>query len=100
MAEIKIISRVIPRGGSGASAPSAGGGFSAPVDISGKLDKAVWNSAFELHYDDPDDPEKLTSIGAKTNFFSVGEISVFGKAALPAVEVVPLRCTCWKTLIW
>lgn len=79
MAEIKIISRVIPRGGSGASAPSAGGGFSAPVDISGKLDKSVWNSAFELHYDDPDDPEKLTSIGAKTNFFSVGEISVFGK---------------------
>lgn len=79
MAEIKIISRVIPRGGSGASAPSAGGGFSAPVDISGKLDKSVWNSAFELHYDDPDNPEKLTSIGAKTNFFSVGEISVFGK---------------------
>lgn len=79
MAEIKIISRVIPRGGSGASAPSGGGGFSAPVDISGKLDKSVWNSAFELHYDDPDDPEKLTSIGAKTNFFSVGEISVFGK---------------------
>lgn len=79
MAEIKIISRVIPRGGSGVSAPSAGGGFSAPVDISGKLDKSVWNSAFELHYDDPDDPEKLTSIGAKTNFFSVGEISVFGK---------------------
>lgn len=79
MAEIKIISRVIPRGGSRASAPSAGGGFSAPVDISGKLDKSVWNSAFELHYDDPDDPEKLTSIGAKTNFFSVGEISVFGK---------------------
>lgn len=79
MAEIKIISRVIPRGGSGASAPSAGGGFSAPVDISGKLDKSVWNSAFELHYDDPDEPEKLTSIGAKTNFFSVGEISVFGK---------------------
>lgn len=79
MAEIKIISRVIPRGGSGASAPSAGGGFSAPVDISGKLDKSVWNSAFELHYDDPDDSEKLTSIGAKTNFFSVGEISVFGK---------------------
>ena len=79
MAEIKIISRVIPRGGSGASAPSAGGGVSAPVDISGKLDKSVWNSAFELHYDDPDDPEKLTSIGAKTNFFSVGEISVFGK---------------------
>lgn len=28
MAEIKIISRVIPRGGSGASAPSAGGGGS------------------------------------------------------------------------
>jgi hypothetical protein len=79
MAEIKIISRVIPRGGSGASAPSGGGEFSAPVDISGKLDKSVWNSAFELHYDDPDDPEKLTSIGAKTNFFSVGEISVFGK---------------------
>lgn len=79
MAEIKIRSRVIPRGGSGASAPSGGGGFSAPVDISGKLDKSVWNSAFELHYDDPDDPEKLTSIGAKTNFFSVGEISVFGK---------------------
>lgn len=79
MAEIKIISRVIPRGGSGASAPSGGGGGSAPVDISGKLDKSVWNSAFELHYDDPDDPEKLTSIGAKTNFFSVGEISVFGK---------------------
>lgn len=79
MAEIKIISRVIPRGGSGASAPSGGGGFSAPVDISGKLDKSVWNSAFELHYDDPDDPEKLTSIGAKANFFSVGEISVFGK---------------------
>lgn len=79
MAEIKIISRVIPRGGSGASAPSGGGGFSAPVDISGKLDKSVWNSAFELHYDDPDEPEKLTSIGAKTNFFSVGEISVFGK---------------------
>lgn len=79
MAEIKIISRVIPRGGSGASASSGGGGFSAPVDISGKLDKSVWNSAFELHYDDPDDPEKLTSIGAKTNFFSVGEISVFGK---------------------
>lgn len=79
MAEIKIISRVIPRGGSGASAPSGGGGFSAPVDISGKLDKSVWNSAFELHYDDPDVPEKLTSIGAKTNFFSVGEISVFGK---------------------
>lgn len=79
MAEIKIISRVIPRGGSGASAPSGGGGVSAPVDISGKLDKSVWNSAFELHYDDPDDPEKLTSIGAKTNFFSVGEISVFGK---------------------
>lgn len=79
MAEIKIISRVIPRGGSGASAPSDGRGFSAPVDISGKLDKSVWNSAFELHYDDPDDPEKLTSIGAKTNFFSVGEISVFGK---------------------
>lgn len=79
MAEIKIISRVIPRGGSGASAPSGGGGFSAPVDISGKLDKSVWNSAFELHYDDPDNPEKLTSIGAKTNFFSVGEISVFGK---------------------
>lgn len=79
MAEIKIISRVIPRGGSGASAPSGGGGVSASVDISGKLDKSVWNSAFELHYDDPDDPEKLTSIGAKTNFFSVGEISVFGK---------------------
>lgn len=79
MAEIKIISRVIPRGGSGASAPSGGGGFSAPVDISGKLDKSVWNSAFELHYDDPDNPEKLTSIGAKANFFSVGEISVFGK---------------------
>lgn len=79
MAEIKIISRVIPRGGSGASAPSGGGGGSASVDISGKLDKSVWNSAFELHYDDPDDPEKLTSIGAKTNFFSVGEISVFGK---------------------
>lgn len=79
MAEIKIISRVIPRGGSGASAPSAGGGFSAPVDISGKLDKSVWNSAFELYYDDPDEPEKLTSIGAKANFFSVGEISVFGK---------------------
>ena len=79
MAEIKIISRVIPRGGSGASAPSGGGGFSAPVDISGKLDKSVWNSAFELHYDDPDDSEKLTSIGAKANFFSVGEISVFGK---------------------
>lgn len=79
MAEIKIISRVIPRGGSGVSAPSGGGGFSAPVDISGKLDKSVWNSAFELYYDDPDEPEKLTSIGAKTNFFSVGEISVFGK---------------------
>ena len=79
MAEIKIISRVIPHGGSGASAPSGGGGFSAPVDISGKLDKSVWNSAFELHYDDPDNPEKLTSIGAKANFFSVGEISVFGK---------------------
>lgn len=79
MAEIKIISRVIPRGGSGVSAHSAGGGFSAPVDISGKLDKSVWNSVFELYYDDPDDPEKLTSIGAKADFFSVGEISVFGK---------------------
>lgn len=83
MAEIKIISRVIPRGGSGASAPSGGGGFSASVDISGKLDKSVWNSAFELHYDDPDNPEKLTSIGAKADFFSVGEISVFGKGGSP-----------------
>lgn len=79
MAEIKIISRVIPRGGSGVSAPSGGGGFSAPVDISGKLDKSVWNSAFELYYDDPDDPEKLTSISAKADLFSVGEMSAFGK---------------------
>ncbi|WP_455659909.1 tail fiber domain-containing protein [Phocaeicola faecalis] len=80
MADIRIISRVVPRGGSGISTSFGGGGAASSVDISGKLDKSVWDSVFKLYYDDPDNPDRLTSIGAQASFFSIGDVSAYGKS--------------------
>ena len=46
-----------------------------------KLDKAIWDSAFILHYDDTKDPKKVTSIQALADFWSNGEISAGGKGS-------------------
>ena len=54
------------------------GGSSGSPDTKPYLPQSTWESTFKLHYDNPDDPEAITSIEALGDFWSKKGISVLG----------------------
>lgn len=48
------------------------------IDISGKLDKSVWDSVFKIHYDNAEAPEKITSLEVLVGLWTDKWISAKG----------------------
>ena len=83
MKEVSVISKSIPaksrsinyRTGDIAYRQSSS---PASVDISGKLDKEIFESVFKLHYDDPDNPNLPTSVESLVGFWTERFMSSMG----------------------